>query len=345
MKPIMLASLVFLLAISACGQPISNPVQIPAETDWITFTTGSFTVDLPSTWVEEASSDEQVIYAVSAGTASLWIKSWPLIPGLVSKSVHDWVDGNEAVSLLSESRGSDEIHLELALTEGFRVMRLSTLLIYCDAKAYEVTGTALERDFKRYKAIIDQTHSSAVCQPPERYPDLDSGALGMVIIPPAVDGNDFDPAAYQESLALARKNGVQVSHYYFHWGDIEVEPGIYDWTVPDYILEANALEGLQLSIVVSVIHTTVRGRIPSDLRDRSFDDPVFIQRLSDFLSAFAERYKGHLHYLAIGNEVNNYFADHRDQIPAYASAFDRARTAIHTVNPGLPVGIIFAYHL
>ena len=37
----------------------------------------------------------------------------------------------------------------------------------------------------------------------------------------------------------------RVSHYYVQWGEIETEPGVYDWTVPDYILEATALEGLQ----------------------------------------------------------------------------------------------------
>jgi hypothetical protein len=101
---------------------------------------------------------------------------------------------------------------------------------------------------------------------------------------------------------------------------------------------------MQLSIVVSVIHTTVRGRIPPDLIGLSFDEPVFVQRLSDFLSAFAERYAGQLHYLSIGNEVNNYFATHRDEIPAYRFAFEQTRDAIHEVNPHLPVGIIFAYH-
>jgi hypothetical protein len=166
----------------------------------------------------------------------------------------------------------------------------------------------------------------------------------MIVIPPAVDGETFSPPAYQGALTLARVSGVQVSHYYFHWGDIETQPGAYDWTVPDYIVEANSLEGLQLSIVVSIIHTSVRGRIPDDLVGLAFDDPVFVKRLSDFLSAFAARYPGRIHYLAIGNEVNNYFAVHRDEISAYASAFEGTRKAIHDANPDLPVGIVFAYH-
>jgi hypothetical protein len=344
MKRILFAPLAFLFAILACGQSEPDDALSPTATEWSNFTEGGFSVALPTAWNEGTSTDKQVIYSVSDGTASLWIKSWPLIPSIVSKSVREWVAGNEKASLLSESGNAGKIRLELVLTENSNVMRLSTLLIYCDAKAYEVTGVALDVNYIHYTTIFEQAQASATCTPPRRYPQLDSGALGMIIIPPAVDGDNFNPTAYQESLALARKSGVQVSHYYFHWGDIEVEPGVYDWRVPDYIVEANALEGLQLSIVISIIHTTLRGRIPDDLVSLSFDDPVFVKRLSDFLSAFAERYAGRLHYLSIGNEVNNFFANHRDEIPAYASAFERARDSIHAVNPDLPVGIIFAYH-
>jgi hypothetical protein len=343
-KRLLLTFLALTLAPLACGQPGSKDAVSPSVTSWSSFSEGDFSVDLPTNWQGEDSSDDQVIYAVSDGTGSLWIKTWPLIPSLVAKSVRDWVAGNEQGALLHESGNPERMHLELALTENRNVLRLSTELIYCDAKAYEVTGVAPEKDFNPYTPIFERTHASAICAPPERYPQLDSGALGMIVIPPNVEGDNFNPTAYQESLATARRSGVQVSHYYFHWGDIEKDPHSYDWEVPDYIVEANTLEGLQLSIVVSIIHTTVRGRIPNDLVGLSFDDPVFVQRLSDFLAAFAERYAGRLHYLAIGNEVNNYFANHRDQLPAYAYCFKQTRKAIHAVNPDLPVGIVLAYH-
>ncbi len=347
MKRILFASLVLLLIILACGQPST---QIEDDTysltvgEWTAFTKDGFSVDLPSDWSEITSNDEQVLYSVSDDTASVWIKSWPLIPSLVAKGVHEWTIGNENAMLLDESGSAERVQIDLALTENFSALRLSSILIYCDAKTYEVTGVAVEDNFQDYSDLFAQAQNSAMCTSDEVAPLIESGALGMIIIPPTVDGENFNPAAYQSALALARRSGVQVSHYYFHWGDIEKEPGNYDWTIPDFIVEANALEGFQLSIVVSIIHTTVRGRIPSDLIGLPFNDPVFVQRLSGFLSAFANRYAGRLHYLSIGNEVNDYFAGHRDEIPAYAFAFEQTRDAIHTVNPDLPVGIVFAYH-
>ncbi|MBT3316264.1 MAG: hypothetical protein HN390_16815 [Anaerolineae bacterium] len=344
MKRVLLAALALLLATLACGQPAPDENPLSQINEWERYTTGGLNVDLPAAWEEDTSSDEQVIYTISNGSASLWIKTWELIPSIVSKSVGEWAEKNEKDSLLSTSGDPEKVHLELALTENFNTLRLSTLLIYCDAKAYEITGVAAEKNISEYAALFEKVKASAFCATPERSPKLDSGALGMIVLPPTVDGDNFNPTAYQQALALARENGVQVSHYYFHWGDIEKEPGIYDWTVPDYIVEANALEDFELSIVISVIHTTVRGRIPNDLIGLAFDDPIFVQRLSGFFSAFAERYAGQLHYLSVGNEVNNYFVSRRDEIPAYITAFGETRDAIHAVNPDLPVGIIFAYH-
>lgn len=344
MKRILLATLALLLATLACGQSAPDGNAKPSSDEWNTFTEGGLRVDLPADWKEDTSSEEEVIYMVSNGKASLWIKSWELIPSLVAKSVNDWAAENEKASILSETGDAERALFELALTENLNKLRLSTLLIYCDAKAYEVTGVASEKDFDQYTALFEQIQASVTCTSSTHYPQLESGALGMVILPPTVDGDNFNPTAYQEALALARESGVQVSHYYLQWDDIEKEPGVYDWTIPDYIVEANALEGMELSIVVNVIHTTVRGRIPDDLAGLAFNDPVFAKRLSSFFAAFAERYAGRLDYLSVGNEVNDYFVQHREEIPAYISAFDETRAAIHEVNPDLPVGIIFAYH-
>lgn len=343
-NPILLVSITFILVILACGQSTPKAYTIAPSTEGAIFTKNAFSVTLPTDWEEEKSNDKQVIYAVSDGAASLWIKTWPLIPSLVAKGVHDWVDGNTQASLLDETGDLEKIRLEIDLIENSKTLRLSSLLLYCDTQTYEVTGVSLENNFTQYTSLFEQTKASATCSPKDRMPLLESGALGMVILPKSNDENQFDPVDYQEAIALARANGVQVSHYYVQWGEIETSPGVYDWATTDYILEANALEGLQVSVVVNVIHTSVLGRVPPDLVGVAIGDSRFSERLTQFLVAFANRYKGRLHYLSVGNEVNNYFAAHPDEVDAYALAFDQARTAIHQENPSLPVGIVFAYH-
>lgn len=101
-------------------------------------------------------------------------------------------------------------------------------------------------------------------------------------------------------------------------------------------------EGFEVSLVVNVIHTTLRGPMPPDLYDRPFDDPVFIQRFTDFILAALERYP--VQYLSIGNEVNDYFVSHRNEIPAYKTFFLSIQEAIKEEYPDLKVGMTFAYH-
>ncbi|NOY99846.1 MAG: hypothetical protein GXP40_11725 [Chloroflexi bacterium] len=343
MKRTLPALLALLLAVLACGSPAPTPSPDDGAAQWTPFSVGNFSVELPA-WPQTKSSDEQAIHNLSDGAATVWVKTWPYIPRLVADNVSKWAEGNKKATLLSEDVTPRKARLEFTLANTLNTMRLSTLLLYCDAQSYEVTLGALEKDFESYHDIVERIAASASCNTTDRPPQLTSGALGMVILPASTESDSFDPTAYQQALALARKSGVQVSHYYLQWGDIEKSPRVYDWTVTDYVFEAQSLEGFQVSVVVNVIHTTVRGRIPSDLAGLPFDDPRFVERLDAFLAAFAGRYAGRIHYLSIGNEVNNYFAAHPDEVQAYAAAFDQARQTVRAVDPGLPVGIVFAYH-
>ncbi len=91
-----------------------------------------------------------------------------------------------------------------------------------------------------------------------------------------------------------------------------------------------------------MIHTTLRGPIPEDLKDKDFDDPEFIQRFTDFILNVLERYP--VQYLSIGNEVNDYFVNHRDEIPAYKTFFLSVKGAIKERYPDVKVAMTFAYH-
>lgn len=335
-----LSPAIFLAAL-ACSR--HGATDAPPDSTWIAYHEGHLSLQLPA-WPTSTSTDSQVIHSVSDGVGTFWIKPWPLIPRLVAENVRTWTEQDPQATLLSEAVTAERARLEMTIVDGNNVLRLRTLLLYCDAQTYEITGATAEGSVPEYSGIIDDAQNSAVCAAPERPAPLATGALGMVIVPRFREDNTFSLGDYQESLALAADHGVQVSHYYTQWGDIERQPGVYDWTTLDYILEANALEGLRVSLVVNVIHTTVRGRVPPDLTSVAFDDSRFADRLAAFLTALADRYADRVHYLSIGNEVNDYFVNHRDQIPAYAAAFDQARAAIHSHQPDLPVGVVFAYH-
>jgi len=340
MNKLYIISITLLLSTLSC----SAISAAPEDLSWEVYQDRDFQVDLPA-WEETEPPDEEAIFAIQEGAATFWFKPWPFIPRIVAENVGQWAEENAQATLIDQSLGSESSRLDISIKDGFRTMHLRSLLFYCDGVTYEISAAALESQFDSLTPIFDQALDSAVCQRSKPQPAANgNGDLGMVILPRSNAQGTFNLGDYQQALALALESGVQVSHYYVQWGEIESEPGVYDWNVPDYILEANALEGLQISIVVNLIHTTVIGRVPPDLVGAAFDDPRFSERLVQFLVAFADRYEGHLHYLSVGNEVNDYFVSHRDEVQAYADLFEKARAAVQARHPGLPMGIVFAYH-
>lgn len=346
-KQTILALLVLVLtALTACetAEPTMAPTAVVViEYETRRFAQGAFQVELPK-WPEVESDDPQVQLAVSDGLLSVWIKRWETIPTIVADQVKQWDVEHPEVGMLDMVQEFDGKRVEFILIESDRQVRMLVLLQYCAAETYEVTIAGPVGWREDLEPLAERVHRSVACNQPPRLQHRSSGALGMVIIPPVDKPGAFDPVAYQRSLASVRDQGVQVSHFYFDWGDIETEAGVFDWSVPDYILQAQQLEDYEVSLVIKIIHTTTRGKMPSDVADLPFDDPHYVVRLSNFLVAFMDRYADQVHYLWIGNEVNDYFWLHRDEIDAYRVAFEHAREAIHARYPELPVGTVFAYH-
>lgn len=307
------------------------------------FAEGDFKVELPS-WSEADAWEEGMLFAVRDGSNSAWVKSWPFYPRLVAENMLNWIDENDFAELLDRDIAVERATVEFVVSSAEFDQHVRTLLLYCNAQAYEVSVATSVDDYAEMENMIERVLASVSCATPVRQPNRERGALGMVINAPMEEGVEFDTKAYQHAMDMVRETGVQVSHYYFDWGDIETEPGVFDWTVPDYIVDAHQLEGFELSIVIKIIHTSVRGNLPPDVADLDFDDAQFKKRLADFLVIFADRYAGRLDYLAIGNEIDYYLSSHPDEVEAYRSAFEYAMGALHSHHPDLPVGLIFAYH-
>jgi hypothetical protein len=169
---------------------------------------------------------------------------------------------------------------------------------------------------------------------------LATGKLGMVVNP----AHDDPLSGYYPALRLAKGSGVQVVHTYVSWADIERVPGEFTWEWNDYMMGLLAEEGFEVSLVVDVIHTTVRGEFPDDLEELAFDDPLLIERFTDFILALLSRYPDSVRYLSIGNEVNDYFVSRRDEIGQYRTFFLAVKNAIKAAYPNVLVGMTYAFH-
>lgn len=163
----------------------------------------------------------------------------------------------------------------------------------------------------------------------------------MIVNPP---NDDYDFASWRTAVATAHAAGAQASHTYLPWAEIEKEPGEYDWFISDYLVDTLALEGMRLSLVINFIHTSVPGETPPDLAEKSYDDPVYVERAAAFAAAVAKRYGDQIDNLALGNEVNIYLTEHPEHLDPYLDSFKAMRTAVHAVRTDLPVGTTLAFH-
>lgn len=211
--------------------------------------------------------------------------------------------------------------------------------IFCNDNGYYVMFFCLNDSFD--ESMYQQIIGSMSCNKSWSVPTRPNRKIGMVINP-VNDSNSYTDFA--NSFNIARNTGVQVTHYSIFWGEIEIEEGKYNWTVPDYIMNFVRYKGLELSAKFQIIHTSVLGKIPKDINFTSFDDPLLISRFKAFVLAYIARYKDIIEYVEIGNEVDIYLNQHKSEVPAYAVLYREVYSAIKAAYPDILVGTVFAYH-
>jgi hypothetical protein len=345
LRPSRLAAAVLaaLIATIACGgeAPPSTPQSAPTRSETKAFSAGSFQIDLPD-WSPVSSPDETTLIALTH--ASGWgvsVGRQPLVPRpfgwYLAQVLPDYgdfhdirVDDDDIGRVVIEARAGDSPELEVRF-----------VLIYCDGATYQIAGSAPASDFTNFMPVFQTFLDSVTCSHAPTKVDHGNGLVGLILTPP---NNDFSFDSLRKTIVEAHDAGVQATHTYLTWGNVETEPGIYDWIFADVLIDSMSLEGLRQSLVIDFIHTSVPGDTPEDLTGRGFSDPEYRQRATAFAVAAAERYGDELDYLELGNEVNIYFHDHPEDLEPYLEFVREAREAIHVARPDLPVGTVVAFH-
>ena len=322
--------------ISACR---SDPV-IPSEPTGVSFSFEIFRDDyfeavLPS-WEEASDINPEALYTVLKDGQFISISRYQNLPEIFADQFLSYIEEDSNAYLVQQGELDGKPFFEFTTRDDNQTMRLQAVLDYCQGQTYVLVAGG--RDTVQNANMFEQVLTSSSCQDEFQVPDLDSGKVGLMANPAGDDAIE----GYYPALRLAKENGVQVLHSYLRWGEIEQIPGEYNWEWQDALMGYRFHEGFEVSLVINVIHTALRGPLPPDLSDRPFDDPVFIERFTDFILEALERYP--VQYLSIGNEVNDYFVTHRNEIPAYKTFFLSVQEAIKEEYPDLKVGMTFAYH-
>ena len=337
MRTRLLFILILLGVMTISCQGEETPTLEPTEESFSFefFRDGYYKAVLPN-WEKSLELDPEALHMVVNDGQFISINRYQNLPEIFALQFLTYIEQDNNAYLVQQGKLDGKPFFEFTVREDNQTMRLQAVLDYCQGHTYAlVTGG---RDTVQNSDLFEQVLTSSSCQDEFQVPDLDVGKIGMMVNPAEDDFRE----GYYPALRLAKENGVQVLHSYMWWGEIEQTPGEYIWEWQDAMMGYRFHEGFEVSLVINVIHTALRGSMPEDLRDIDFDDPVFIQRFTDFILEALERYP--VQYLSIGNEVNDYFVSHRDEIPSYKTFFLSVMDAIKEEYPDIKVGMTFAYH-
>jgi hypothetical protein len=325
------------LLLASCQTPgqQSEPTVKPPGDSFEIFKDGYFQAVLPS-WEETPELDADSIYMVYKDGQFIGINRYQNVPEIFANQFVSAIEANASAFLVQEGELDGKPFFEFTTREDNQTMRIQAVLDYCQGMTYALVAGG--RDTVENADLIQGVLSSSSCQDPYRIPDLETGKIGLMVNP----AQDKAWEGFYPALRLAKENGVQVLHTYLQWGDVEPTAGERLWEWQDALMSYRQHEGFEISLVVNLIHTGVRGPVPEDLKGRAFDDPEFIERFSEFILEVLDRYP--VQYLAIGNEVNDYFVTHRYEIPAYKTFFLTVQDRIHERYPDVQVAMTFAYH-
>jgi len=149
---------------------------------------------------------------------------------------------------------------------------------------------------------------------------------------------------FAEAYEAGAELGLGLTHIHVDWGESEPVAGSYDWGSFDSGLRLAAGQGMRVSVVIPLVDITELGELPADIEFDGFDDPKLRNQFVDFVRRAVARNPLGVDYLWIGNEIDEYFRQHRDQFPAYATLFREVRDAVHAEFPHIQVGAISTYH-
>ncbi len=288
-------------------------------------------------WDEKESSDPLTVVAMQRpdGICSFHLNA--------IEAPLDWYR-NALIKYVEDSGGEilDEgelIDYRMETEDGNYTFYSQTKGVFCADKSYYVIYSCLEDkyDINTGEEIFD----SMYCVRDWEVRQSENRKLGLTVNP---GGEKTNLSLYYNAYNIARNSGVQHVHSYVQWGDVEERKGYFNWTVSDFLFSLIRGKGFTTSVSFSDIHSSVKGEFPSDFTFRGWDDPVMIERFSDFVITFLDRHGDVITHVEIGNEVDIYMHMHPDELNDYAVFYQGVYDRVKKAYPDVKVGIIFAYH-
>jgi len=308
--------------------PVVETPETESQESYVDFSDGNFSMDYPSSWTDFEKEEDEIL-RTGYGNCVAIVKKQTLAPNYLKAVITEHAEQ-------VEWKG-DESEFDFSLEDG-TVVHSKNKVVFCECGSYWISVSCLKSSFDNETA--DRIIDSAECsyELPPIY--TGKGKPGMIIL--ATEETMLD--TYCPNVKRVRETGAPIIHGYIAWGATEKSEDDYDWVGMDYKMEISSLHGMERSIVIDIIRTNDIGDIPSDVEFTSFDDPELKERFADFAVEVLDRYGDNISYIEIGNEVDIYLANHRDEIDEFKELYGYTYDRIKDKHPDVKIGTVFAYH-
>jgi hypothetical protein len=161
-----------------------------------------------------------------------------------------------------------------------------------------------------------------------------AGANGGMLIGMDASGDDY--------RKVAKEAGINYVHNAPTWNSIESKEGKYNFGELQKFADLAKENNAPLNLVFRTIDTGNRSMI-EPYASMSFDDPRMAAALIKLFKAMPASIKSEVGFVTIGNETDQYFSAHKNEIQAYAKLLDAIKPTLNQEFPGKPITVNFTW--
>lgn len=175
-------------------------------------------------------------------------------------------------------------------------------------------------------------------QPGTNPPGARNGAVRVALAANTFANESFSPSAVQARFRQAVEAGVNLIYISPKWN--EVETGRENYKLDDirYQISEAADLGFPAILHLRIIDTNQRA-VPSDLSGKAWDSAEMIARAGKLIDAVVPLLRNKVEYFLVGNEINGYFGQHRNEVDSYARLVSSLAGKIRNRVPGAKVSV------
>ena len=147
--------------------------------------------------------------------------------------------------------------------------------------------------------------------------------------------DEVEPWKIQHTLQMVREMGAPWVVEYFLWASHEPQPGVYDWSHADLVVDHAVNQGLKVIARLGYVPEWAR---PKNATHLYLDEDGY-DKFARFAAAFARHFEGRVNYIIVWNEPNlSQEWGYRKPDPAeYTELLKRTYKAVKAANPEVQI--------